>query len=292
MFQGNLVAIVTPMHLGGEVDYAALKHLVHWHQEQGSDGIVILGTTGESPTINDEERTLIIQCVLEELKGKLPVIVGTGTNATTTSIAYTRQAMEAGADACLLVTPYYNKPTQEGLFQHYQAIADAVAIPQILYNVPGRTGCDLLPETVARLAKACSNIVALKDASGKLERMAEYKALECTIDLLSGDDATACEFMLMGGQGVISVTSNVAPGLMTDLCRAALANQRAEAEAIDARLAKLHQDLFIESNPIPVKWALTQMGRIQAGIRLPLTPLSEHCYPRVREALVMIEEHK
>lgn len=292
MFQGNLVAIVTPMHPGGEVDYAALKRLVHWHREQGSDGIVILGTTGESPTINDEERALILQCVLEELKGKLPIIVGTGSNATTTSIAYTRQAMEAGADACLLVTPYYNKPTQEGLFQHYQAIADAVAIPQILYNVPGRTGCDLLPETVARLAKACSNIVALKDATGKLERMAEYKALECTIDLLSGDDATACEFMLMGGQGVISVTSNVAPGLMTDLCRAALANQRAEAEAIDARLAKLHQDLFIESNPIPVKWALTQMGRIQAGIRLPLTPLSESCYPRVHEALAMIEEHK
>jgi len=284
-FQGNMVALVTPMHPNGAIDFEALERLVEWHLEEGTDGLVVLGTTGESPTINDAERVQVIDRVIKSVRERTPVIVGTGTNATTTTIAYTKAALEAGADACLLVTPYYNKPTQEGLFQHYCAVAKAVPIPQILYNVPGRTGCDLLPETAARIAEAAPNVVALKDATGKLERLAEYKALGCKLLLLSGDDSSEMEFMLGGGHGVISVTANVAPKLMTALCRAAMKGQRKEAEAINAKLIKLHTDLFVEPNPIPVKWILAEMGMIQSGIRLPLTALSESYHARLREAL-------
>lgn len=290
MFKGNLVALVTPMQPSGEIDYPAFKRLIEWHLAEGTDGLVVLGTTGESPTINDRERAELIDFALKTVQGRTRVVVGSGTNSTASSISYTKAAMQAGADACLLVTPYYNKPTQEGLFRHYEAVAKAVSIPQILYNVPGRTGCDLLPETVVRIANECSNVVAVKDATGQLERVPEYKKLGCTIDLLTGDDATALEFILAGGQGVISVTANVAPRLMTALCKAALAGKRAEAEAINARLVKWHQDLFIESNPIPVKWALTEMKLIQAGIRLPMTPLSERYHARLREALALMRE--
>lgn len=290
MFKGNLVALVTPMQPSGEIDYPAFKHLIEWHLEEGTDGLVILGTTGESPTINDQERAELVDFTLKTVQGRTRVVVGTGTNSTASTISYTKAAMQAGADACLLVTPYYNKPTQEGLFRHYEAVAKAVSIPQILYNVPGRTGCDLLPETVVRIANECQNVVGVKDATGQLGRVSEYKKLGCKIDLLTGDDATALEFILAGGQGVISVTANVAPRLMTALCKAALAGKRAEAEAINARLVKLHQDLFVESNPIPLKWALTEMKLIQTGIRLPMTPLSESYHSRLREALALMGE--
>ncbi|HYF97893.1 MAG TPA: 4-hydroxy-tetrahydrodipicolinate synthase [Coxiellaceae bacterium] len=289
MFQGNLVALVTPMRPTGELDFAALERLIEWHIAEGTDGLVLIGTTGESPTINDEERKALLAFSIAQVRGRIPVIVGTGTNSTSSTISYTRAALEARADACLLVTPYYNKPTQEGLYQHYRAIAKAVAIPQILYNVPGRTVCDLLPETAARIAKECSNVVAVKEATNKIERVAEYKALDAKLDLLSGDDASEMEFMLAGGQGVISVTANIAPRLMTELCRAALAGDRTKAQAINQRLSKLHNDLFVEANPIAVKWLLADMGLIQAGLRLPLTPLSEQYHARLREALAAVD---
>jgi 4-hydroxy-tetrahydrodipicolinate synthase len=285
MFKGNLVALVTPMQPDGAIDYAALEKLVDWHLTEGTDGLVILGTTGESPTITDQERAEITRFVLQQVNARVPVIIGTGTNSTASSIAYTRAALDAGADACLLVTPYYNKPTQEGLYQHYRAIAEAVAIPQILYNVPGRTGCDLLPETAVRIARNCPNVIAVKEATGKLERVGEYKALGSNLILLSGDDATEMEFMLAGGDGVISVTANIAPRLMTELCRAARSGERTKAEVINRRLMKLHSDLFVEPNPIPVKWLLADMGLIQAHLRLPLTPMSEKYHSRLREAL-------
>ena len=285
MFKGNLVALVTPMQPNGAIDYAALEKLVDWHLTEGTDGLVILGTTGESPTITDQERAEITRFVLQQVNARVPVIIGTGTNSTASSIVYTRAALDAGADACLLVTPYYNKPTQEGLYQHYRAIADAVAIPQILYNVPGRTGCDLLPETAVRIARDCPNVIAVKEATDKLERVSEYKKLGSDLVLLSGDDATEMEFMLAGGDGVISVTANIAPRLMTELCRAALSGDRTKAEAINQRLVKLHSDLFVEPNPIPVKWLLADMGLIQAHLRLPLTPMSEKYHSRLREAL-------
>lgn len=290
MFKGNLVALVTPMLPGGELDFAALERLVEWHLAEGSDGLVIIGTTGESPTITDQERSQIVSSVIKQVRGRTRVIVGTGTNATASSIANTKAVMEAGADAALLVTPYYNKPTQEGLYQHYVAIAQAVPIPVILYNVPGRTSCDLLPETAVRIAKQCSNVVAVKEATGKLERVAEYKNLGSPLALLTGDDATAMDFILLGGQGVISVTTNIAPRLMAALCRAALAGDRPTAVAINRRLMKLHTDLFVEANPIPVKWLLAEMGLIQAGLRLPLTPLTEEYHLRLRAALAAMDE--
>ena len=244
-----------------------------------------VGTTGESATLNEDEHCEVIRLTVERVAGRVPVIAGTGANATAEAIHLTRRAREIGADACLLVTPYYNKPTQEGLFRHYQAVADAVAIPQILYNVPGRTACDLLPATVARLATH-PHIIGIKEATGQLNRLAEIIA-SCGPDFLlySGDDATACEFCLQGGHGVISVTANVAPRLMHEMIVQARAGQAEAARQLDVRLAALHRDLFIESNPIPVKWAVQQMGLIPSGIRLPLTWLSEPCQAAVRTAM-------
>ena len=285
MFHGSMVALVTPMREDGVVDQDSLAALIEFHVSQGTDAIVAVGTTGESATLDEAEHCAVIRDVVELARGRIPVIAGTGANSTTEAITLTRCAREAGADACLLVTPYYNKPTQEGLYQHFRAVAEAVPIPQILYNVPGRTACDLLPETVERLCRT-SNIVGIKEATGDLERARDILD-RCgeTLDLYSGDDATAREVILLGGRGVISVTANVAPALMREMATAALAGDRDKAQAIDARLAALHRDLFVESNPIPVKWALSEMGMIPPGIRLPLTPLAEEYHDRVRAAL-------
>ena len=285
MIKGNVVALVTPMHEDGAVDYGALRRLVDWHVEQGTDAIVSVGTTGESATLDEKEHCEVIARTLEYAAGRIPVIAGTGANATSEAIRLTRCAAEAGVDACLLVTPYYNKPTQEGLYLHHKAVAEAVDIPQILYNVPGRTACDMLPETAIRLS-AIDNIVGIKEATGELERIAAIRqGAGGGFAIYSGDDATGCEAMLQGADGVISVTSNVMPAQMTALCRAALGGDREQAEAIDRRLAPLHRNLFLESNPIPVKWALAEMGRIGRGIRLPLTWLSESCHEPLREAM-------
>ena len=285
MIKGSMVALVTPMKADGSVDEQALARLVDWHIEQGTAAIVSMGTTGESATLDTEEHCAVIRKTVRMVAGRIPVIGGTGANSTTEAIDLTNCAKEAGADACLLVTPYYNKPTQEGLYLHHKAIAEAVGIPQILYNVPGRTACDMLPETVGRLS-SIENIVGIKEATGDLGRVQSIR--ELTGDdfaLYSGDDATGCEFMLMGGQGVISVTTNVCPNAMSRLCEAALAGDRTAAEAIDADLQMLHRDLFVESSPIPVKWALWEMGLIEPGIRLPLTWLSENKWDIVRDAL-------
>ncbi len=285
MFHGSMVALVTPMREDGAVDDESLAGLIDFHVTHGTDAIVAVGTTGESATLDEKEHCAVIRRVVELAAGRIPVIAGTGANSTTEAISLTRCALEAGADACLLVTPYYNKPTQEGLYLHHKAVAEAVPIPQILYNVPGRTAVDMLPETVDRLSHI-SNIVGIKEATGDLDRMKEIlNRCGDRLDLYSGDDATAREFVLGGGKGVISVTANVAPQAMHDMCAAALAGDRATAEAIDARLSALHRDLFAESNPIPVKWALHEMGLIPPGIRLPLTPLSPQYHDTVRAAL-------
>lgn len=273
MFHGSLVALVTPMHVDGSIDFASLEKLIDWHIDNKTDGLVILGTTGESATIENQERREIITLAIARARHQMPVIVGAGTNSTACSIALTREAMSLGADAVLLVTPYYNKPTQEGLFQHYRAIAKAVPIPQILYNVPGRTCCDLLPETISRLSQF-ANIIGVKEATGDLKRLQKLLAFNLKMDFYSGDDATAMEFILQGGQGVISVAANVAPRLMHELCVAALKKDRINAEKINSELTNLYKILFIETNPIPTKWALEEMGLIQSGIRLPLTRLS------------------
>ena len=285
MIQGSVVALVTPMLQDGSLDFAALEKLLDWHLEQGTNAVVSMGTTGESATLDEEEHCAVIHHTVKYIAGRIPVIAGTGANSTTEAVSLTRCAAEAGADACLLVTPYYNKPTQEGLYLHYKAVAEAVDIPQILYNVPGRTACDLLPETVARLAPL-DNIVGLKEATGDLTRVQQIRQLTGPdFALYSGDDATGCEFMLLGGNGVISVTNNLVPASMAAMCRAALAGDRKEAEAIDAGLQDLHRNLFLESSPIPVKWALAEMGMIQPGIRLPLTWLSKTYQQPLRETL-------
>jgi 4-hydroxy-tetrahydrodipicolinate synthase len=285
MFHGSMVALVTPMHADGALDEAGLERLVAFHIEHGTDALVAVGTTGESATLDMDEHCRLIRRTVALTHGRLPVIAGTGANSTSEAIELTRCAMQAGADACLLVTPYYNKPTQEGLYLHHKAVAEAVPIPQILYNVPGRTAVDLLPETCERLARI-PNIVGLKDATGKLDRARELiERCGTHMDLYSGDDATAMEFILLGGKGDISVTANVAPRAMQAMCAAALAGDRAQAEALDAPLRALHRDLFVESNPIPVKWALAEMGLIGPGIRLPMTPLSEYHHDTVRRAL-------
>lgn len=285
MFQGSIVALVTPMHADGGLDIAALHRLIDWHIENGTQAIVSVGTTGESPTLDMDEHCEVIRLTVEHAAGRVPVIAGTGANATREAVELTRRAREAGADACLLVTPYYNKPTQEGLYRHFKTVAEAVDIPQILYNVPGRTGCDLLPATTARLA-AVPNIVGLKDATGDLRRGKEViNACGRQFQIYSGDDATALDLMLLGARGVISVTANVAPRLMQQMCAAALAGDEKAARALDTRLAALHKHLFIESSPIPTKWAMQQMGLIETGIRLPLTPLSASCHDTVRQAM-------
>lgn len=285
MFRGSMVALVTPMHEDGALDFDALHRLVEFHVENGTNAIVAVGTTGESPTLDEAEHCEVIRRVVEMARGRIPVIAGTGANSTREAIDLTRCAMEGGADACLLVTPYYNKPTQEGLYLHHKAVADAVPIPQILYNVPGRTACDLLPETVTRLSRI-PNIIGIKDATGDLSRVGVMlESCGERLDLYSGDDETGMDFMLAGGKGVISVTVNVAPAAMREMCDAALSGDRPRAKEINDRLMPLHHALFIESNPIPVKWALHQMGLIPGGIRLPLTVLAEAHRDTVRRAL-------
>jgi 4-hydroxy-tetrahydrodipicolinate synthase len=286
MVSGSMVALVTPMHASGNVDWAALERLIELHAANGTAAIVSVGTTGESATLSVEEHGEVIRHTVAAVAGRMPVIAGTGGNATAEAIELTALARDLGASACLLVTPYYNKPTQEGLYQHFRTIAEAVDIPQILYNVPGRTGCDMLNDTVLRLCEV-PNIVGIKDATGNLERGRELLA-RCPKDFMvySGDDATAAELMLAGARGNISVTANVDPARMAALCRAALAGDAVRTRALDAELAELNRVLFIESNPIPVKWALMEMGLIGPGIRLPLTPLSIPCQAPVRKALL------
>ncbi|PQA40157.1 4-hydroxy-tetrahydrodipicolinate synthase [Amnimonas aquatica] len=285
MIIGSLVALATPMNTDGTVDWDALKRLVEWHVAEGTHGIVAVGTTGESATLDVEEHLQVVRTVIEVAAGRLAVIAGTGANSTREAIELTGEAAKLGADAALLVTPYYNKPTQEGLYQHYKAIAEAVNLPQILYNVPGRTGVDMLNATVARLA-GLPNIVGIKDATGNLERGEELiRLVGDRMAVYSGDDATAIELILLGAKGNISVTANVAPGVMAEACEAALEGDAERARALTGSVAQLHDVLFIESNPIPVKWALAEMGRIGLGIRLPLTVLAEDARPRVRAAL-------
>lgn len=285
MFQGSIVALVTPMQEDGSLDEDSLQRLVDFHVDNRSDALVSVGTTGESATLDEEEHCYVIRRTVEMAAGRIPVIAGTGANSTREAINLTRCAEQAGADACLLVTPYYNKPTQEGLYRHHRAIAEAVAIPQILYNVPGRTAVDMLPGTVERLAPI-DNIIAIKEATGDLDRARELiDRCGDQLDVYSGDDATAMELILLGGKANVSVTANVAPAEMHELCAAALAGDRDRAAAINDRLDILHRTLFIEANPIPVKWALFEMGLIPPGIRLPLTPLSEQYRETLRQAL-------
>ena len=285
MIQGSIVALVTPMDENGAVDKECLKKLVEFHIEQGTDSIVAVGTTGESATLNEDEHCDVIKSIVDFVDGRIPVIAGTGANSTTEAITLTQRAKQSGANACLLVTPYYNKPTQEGLYLHYKAVAEAVEIPQILYNVPGRTACDMLPETVGRLS-GLKNIVGVKEATGELSRVQQIRDLSGDdFALYSGDDATSCEFCLQGGNGVITVTGNVAPRLMHEMVIAAIAGEREAAMSLDDRLAGLHQQLFIQANPIPVKWAVYKINLIGKGIRLPLTWLTEDCFESVRDAM-------
>lgn len=283
MFRGSIVALVTPMRNNGDIDFTSLRQLVDWQIENGTNAIVVTGTTGESPTLDVDELTAVVQAATEQVAGRVPVIAGTGTCSTHKTIALTKQAMEVGVDACLLITPYYNKPTQEGLYQHYRTVAEAVPIPQILYNMPGRTGCDLLPDTVARLASV-PNIVGIKEGMPERAR-AILEKCGSGLDVFSGDDITALEIMRLGGKGVISVTANIAPKIMHEMCEAALAGNWELAEKLNQQLIPLHKNLFVETNPIPVKWALQELGRITSGIRLPLTPLAKQYHAAVRAAL-------
>jgi len=286
MITGSIVALATPMKVNGDIDWEALRRLVNFHLDNGTDGIVAAGTTGEPTTMSFAEHFDVIRTVVEEVNGRIPVIAGTGANATSEAVELARYAGEVGADYCLSVCPYYNKPTQEGLYRHFKAVAEGSKLPVILYNVPGRTACDLYNETVLRLAEV-DNIIGLKDATGNLERAEDLIArLQGSgFMLYSGDDGTACDFMLMGGHGDISVTANVAPRAMHDLCVAAVGGDADHAHQLNTRLMPLHTNLGIESNPIPVKWALYRMGLIEPGIRLPLTWLSEKYHSTISEAL-------
>jgi 4-hydroxy-tetrahydrodipicolinate synthase len=285
MLSGSLVAIVTPMHEDGSLDLDAFRKLIDWHIEEGTQGIVVVGTTGESPTVTFDEHHLLILTAVEHAKGRVPIIAGTGANSTREAIELAAYAKEVRADMSLSVVPYYNKPAQEGLYRHFRAIAEAVDIPHILYNVPGRTVADLQNETVLRLAQI-PHIVGLKDATANLERGSDLlRQLPPDFAVYSGDDATGLALMLLGGRGVISVTANVAPRLMQDLCAAALKPDPARAREINNRLLGLHRALFVEANPIPVKWAACRMGLIRTGIRLPLTPLADVHHERLRAAM-------
>ena len=287
--KGCLVAIVTPMFDDGSLDLDALRALIDWHIAEGTDGIVIVGTTGESPTVDIDEHCLLIKTTVEHVAGRIKVVAGTGANSTSEAIALTAKAKALGVDACLLVTPYYNKPSQEGLYQHFAAIAAAVNIPQILYNVPGRTSCDMSNDTVLRLT-AIKNIIGIKDATGSVERGTDLiLRAPKEFAIYSGDDATGMALMLLGGQGVISVTANVAPKLMSQMCVAAMAGNVKAACDINAKLFALHQKLFIEANPIPVKWVMQQMGKTQAGIRLPMVNLSAQYHDVLRAAMRQAE---
>ncbi len=285
MIAGSMVALVTPMDAEGRLDWDSLTQLVDFHLREGTNAIVAVGTTGESATLDVEEHVSVIRHVVKQVAGRIPVIAGTGANSTREAIELTASAKEAGADACLLVTPYYNKPTQEGLYLHHRKIAESVAIPQILYNVPGRTACDMLPDTIARLSEV-PNIIGVKEATGDLIRGKEVLGKVASGFLVySGDDATAVELMLMGAKGNISVTANVAPRAMSELCALAMRGEADAARAINDRLMPLHKALFCEANPIPVKFALHEMGLIPEGIRLPLTWLSQGCQEPLREAM-------
>ncbi|MFK3558552.1 4-hydroxy-tetrahydrodipicolinate synthase [Pasteurella multocida] len=286
LFSGSIVAIVTPMDSSGEIDFVRLKSLVEHHIAAGTDAIVSVGTTGEAATLSIDENVKTILKTVEFADERIPVIAGAGANATSEAIVMTKLLNDSGVAGCLSVVPYYNKPTQEGMYQHFKAIAECTDLPQILYNVPSRTGSDLLPETVARLAKI-NNIVAIKEATGDLSRVAKIKELAGEdFIFLSGDDATGLESIKLGGQGVISVTNNVAAADMAKMCHLALNGQFEEAEQINQRLMALHKDLFVESNPIPVKWAAYRLGLIDTPtLRLPLTTLSEHLQPKVEDAL-------
>jgi 4-hydroxy-tetrahydrodipicolinate synthase len=283
--RGSVVAIVTPMNEDGSLDLGAFRKLLDWHIAEGTDGVVVVGTTGESPTVNFDEHCLLIKTAVEHVARRIPVIAGTGANSTREAIELSAYAKKAGADMSLSVVPYYNKPTQEGLYLHFKSIAEAVDIPQILYNVPGRTVADLQNETVLRLAKV-PGIVGIKDATANLERAAELIRLKPKSFLFfSGDDATAMASILLGGDGVISVTANVSPKAMHEMCQAALVGDLVKSRAVNDRLMGLHRYLFCEANPIPVKWAVQQMGLSQAAIRLPLTPLSASCFDALRAAM-------
>ncbi len=280
-----MVALVTPMKASGDIDYVALERLVEFHLENGTDVLVPTGTTGESPTLRTPEHGDYLRAIVRLVDGRVPVLAGTGSNSTIQTLELSREAIKLGADGCLLVVPYYNKPPQEGLYRHFRTIAEAVDAPMVLYNVPSRTACDLKPETVERLARV-ANIVGIKEATGEISRVQDLR-LRCGDDfgLYSGDDGTAMEFVAAGGDGTVSVTANVAPRLMRGMIAAARAGDRAEAESLDARLRALHRALFTQTNPIPVKWALSQMGLIEDGIRLPLTPLAGSHQAAVRAAL-------
>lgn len=285
MITGSIVALVTPMDTNGAVDWAALEKLVEMHVDQGTDSIVAMGTTGESATLDNDEHLEVIKRIIQLVNGRIPVIAGTGANSTSEAIHLTKEAQKLGADAALLVSPYYNKPTQEGLYQHHKAIAEAASIPQILYNVPGRTAVDMLPETIERLSHI-DNIVAVKEATGDLGRGEEViRLVGDRMAVYSGDDETAYELILRGAKGNISVTANVAPAKMHELCELALAGKAEEAKALNEALMPLHKNMFVESNPIPVKWALHEMGLMGTGIRLPLTQLSEPCREPLKQAL-------
>jgi len=285
MITGSIVALVTPMHADGRIDWSALEKLLDLHVAAGTAAIGAVGTTGESATLDVAEHCEVIRFCVKHSAGRIPIVAGTGSNSTVEAIELTEAAAAAGADACLLVTPYYNRPTQRGLYEHFKSIARAVSVPQILYNVPSRTAVDISSDTVERLAEL-DNIVGIKDATGDLSRGRDLiRRCGDTFAIYSGDDATAMELMLAGGRGNISVTANVAPVLMAELCAQALAGQRAQAEAINARLAPLNQALFVEPNPIPVKWAMYRRGLIGEGIRLPLTSLDERYHAQVLNAL-------
>jgi 4-hydroxy-tetrahydrodipicolinate synthase len=285
MIKGSIVAIVTPMHADGSLDYPGLKRLIDWHVAEGSDGIVIVGTTGESSTVSVEEHCALIKAAVEYGRGRIPIIAGTGGNSTAEAIKLTEYAKEVGADAVLLVVPYYNRPTQEGMFQHFKTIAEAVDVPVILYNVPGRTVADMSNETILRLA-AIPNIVGVKDATGNLGRGIDLlRQAPADFAIYSGDDPTAMALMFCGGHGNISVTANVAPKAMHEMCVAAMAGDIATAVALNNKVFPLHQKLFVEPNPVPVKWALAEMGLMQGGIRLPLVPLASDFHDSLRGAL-------
>ena len=285
MIKGSIVAIVTPMFEDGSLDKDGLRKLIDWHVAEGTDGIVIVGTTGESATVTPEEHVELIKLTVDHVAGRIPVIAGSGGNSTAEAIALTRAAKEVGADASLQVVPYYNRPTQEGMYRHFKAIAEAVELPIILYNVPGRTVADMANETVARLAPI-PNIVGIKDATGNIGRGIELlRMVDKSLAVYSGDDPTAMALMFCGGAGNISVTANVAPRAMHELCEAAMAGDIARAIDINNRLLPLHAKLFVEPNPVPVKWALAEMGRMPGGLRLPLAPLAEQFHDTVRGAL-------
>ena len=285
MITGSLVAIITPMKSDGALDLERFKQLIDWHVAEGTDGIVVVGTTGESPTVSFDEHKELIRIAVQHSRGRIPIVAGTGGNSTAEAIDLTESAKKAGATACLSVVPYYNKPTQEGLYRHFRKIAESVDLPMIVYNVPGRTVADLANDTMLRLTEV-PGIIGIKDATANIERGTDLiRRAPRSFAIYSGDDATALALILLGGHGVISVTANVAPKLMHQMCAAALVGDVKKARELNLKLFPLHQRLFVEANPIPVKWALAEMGMIEYGLRLPMSPLSEKFHQSVREAL-------